>query len=493
MIKTKVAAYCRVSTEKEDQLSSLDMQKEFFEEYARLHHYDLVQLYADEGISGTKLRNRTAFNQMMRDARQGKFERVFVKDISRFARNAVDFLQSIRELKAIGIKCEFVNANLSTEDGEFTLGILALVAQEESANISKRVKFGKHKNAQNGKVPNFVYGYNKIENELFELEIHPLEAAVVRRIYNLYTEEGYGSCRIAKLLNQEGIGTKRNCRWTSTTVSRILKNPIYIGCVINGREEVRDFLTGIRVKKQQDSWMVCENKNLQIISKEQFKKAQELLRKNQKQSLAGLPRQTGRYAFSSLLRCECCGYHFRRVCRPLKHGQSIKWVCSGHNSQGSGFCPNKTTVDEGALLHEISRYLITLLRQNKNFSQELVRQAEKEYKQAARQTNQYQLEQELEMLKRQKQKQIQMFEIDAISLTQLETATKTLNERMRRCEKQLSAMETYQKPALEQYIKNPCAGAEGLLSEQISEYGFIHDFVDEILVKGNGEVEIYLK
>lgn len=492
-METKVAAYCRVSTEKEDQLSSLDMQKEFFEEYARLHHYDLVQLYADEGISGTKLRNRKAFNQMMHDARQGKFERVFVKDISRFARNAVDFLQSIRELKAMGIKCEFVNANLSTEDGEFTLGILALVAQEESANISKRVKFGKHKNAQNGKVPNLVYGYNKIEDELFELEVNPLEAAVVRRIYDLYTEEGYGSCRIAKLLNQEGIGTKRNCRWSSTTVSRILKNPIYTGSVTNGKEEVQDFLTGVRIKKQQESWIICENQRLQIISKEQFEKAQRRLREHQQKPGASALRQTSRYAFSSLIRCEVCGYHFRRISRPLKQGMSVKWVCSGHNGQGNSFCTNKTTLDEAELLREIGNYFNTLIHGKKSFPRELFQRVEKDYKQAVQKTDQYQLGQELKMLEKQKRKQIQMFEVDAVSLEQLKEATAALNERIQRCQKKLSAIQGCRLPDLEQYIKSPCAQAEALLCEQLTEYGFLHDVIGQISVKEDGEVQIYLK
>ena len=144
----RAAAYCRVSTEKEDQLASLETQRKFFEDYTKLNNYTLVEIYADEGISGTKLKNRKAFNKMMSDAKKGKFEKVFVKDISRFSRNAVDFLNSIRELKSMGIKCDFVNSSLSTEDGEFTLGILALVAQEESANISKRIKFGKAKNAE---------------------------------------------------------------------------------------------------------------------------------------------------------------------------------------------------------------------------------------------------------------------------------------------------------------------------------------------------------
>ncbi len=276
--KIQVAAYCRVSTDKEDQLSSLEMQKQFFEDYAQQNNYQLVELYTDEGISGTKLKNRKAFNRMMQDAKLGKFSIVFVKDISRFARNAVDFLQSIRELKSLGIQCRFVNANLSTEDGEFTLGILALMAQEESCNMSKRVKFGKTKNAMNGKVPNLVFGYDKTVGELFTLSINQNEALTVKRIYDMYTNTGYGASKIAQVLNSEGSLTKRSCRWSQNAVSRILSNPIYIGQVVNGKEEVKDFLTGKRQKRTKENWYITNNPELAIVSNEQFLRAQEIFK-----------------------------------------------------------------------------------------------------------------------------------------------------------------------------------------------------------------------
>ena len=157
-----IAAYCRVSTDKEDQLNSLETQKKFFEEFASKNGHNLTGLYADEGISGTKTRNRKEFLRLMRDARQKAFEMIIVKDISRFARNTVDLLQNIRELKALGIETTFLTANMGVlGQSEFVLTVFGALAQEESANISKRVKFGKKENAKKGKVPNIVYGYNK--------------------------------------------------------------------------------------------------------------------------------------------------------------------------------------------------------------------------------------------------------------------------------------------------------------------------------------------
>ena len=168
-----IAAYCRVSTDKSDQLNSLEAQKKFFAEFTERNGHNLVRLYADEGISGTKIKNRKEFQRLMRDAKQGLFEMVVVKDISRFARNTVDFLQSIRALKALGIETTFLTANMTVlGNSEFVLTIFGALAQEESANTSKRVKFGKKLNAEKGRVPNIVYGYDKTIGDYFNLEIN---------------------------------------------------------------------------------------------------------------------------------------------------------------------------------------------------------------------------------------------------------------------------------------------------------------------------------
>jgi DNA invertase Pin-like site-specific DNA recombinase len=157
-----IAAYCRVSTDKEDQLNSLEAQKEFFSEYTKRTGDNLIRLYADEGISGVKIKNRKEFLRMLSDAEHGLFDMVVVKDISRFARNTVDLLQSVRKLKALGIETQFLTANMtSMGNSEFVLTIFGALAQEESANTSKRVKFGKKLNAEKGRVPNIVYGYDK--------------------------------------------------------------------------------------------------------------------------------------------------------------------------------------------------------------------------------------------------------------------------------------------------------------------------------------------
>ena len=207
----KIAVYCRVSTDKDEQLDSLEHQKDFFTEFATKNGHKLVRLYADEGITG----------------------------ISRFARNTVDFLQSIRTLKSLGINTLFLTANMeSLGESEFILTVFRALAQEESVNLSKRVKFGKKINAQKGRVPQRIFGYNRIDN--FTLEINPREAEVVKTIYRLYLEEGLGCRMISLELNRLGYKTKFDCEWNPRGVRRVLMNPIYCGEYVNNKYEIRD-------------------------------------------------------------------------------------------------------------------------------------------------------------------------------------------------------------------------------------------------------------
>ncbi|WP_303035778.1 recombinase family protein, partial [Bacteroides acidifaciens] len=307
-----IAAYCRVSTDKEDQLNSLEAQKKFFAEYTERTGDTLVRLYADEGISGTKIKNRREFLRMMADAEHGLFDMVVVKDISRFARNTVDLLQNVRKLKALGIETQFLTANMtSMGNSEFVLTIFGALAQEESLNTSKRVKFGKKINAEKGRVPNIVYGYDKTIGDYFNLTINEQEAAVVRQIYRWYTEEGYGGSKIANMLNERGEKTKRSCSWSQNAVCRILTNELYTGKIVNGKQEVADFLTGKRTEKEEEDWMVTDRADLRIIEPEQFDRAQEILHGRHDTFKITRERQSNKHLFSTLIRCKECGWSFR--------------------------------------------------------------------------------------------------------------------------------------------------------------------------------------
>ncbi len=286
---------------------------------------------------------------MMSDAEHGLFDMVVVKDISRFARNTVDLLQNVRKLKSLGIETQFLTANMtSMGNSEFVLTIFGALAQEESANTSKRVKFGKKMNAEKGRIPNIVYGYNKTIGDYFNLEINQEEAAIIRQIYQWYTKEGYGAAKISNKLNERGLKTKRNCRWSQNAVCRILTNELYTGKIINGKQEVADFLTGRRTDKDETDWMVVERPDLRIIEPEVYEKAQQILQSRKKAFNIKHERQSNKYLFSTIIKCKECGWSFRRTVRTYKNTY-VRWVCSGHNGRGADSCPNAVTVDEEEL------------------------------------------------------------------------------------------------------------------------------------------------
>lgn len=252
----RMAAYCRVSTEKEEQLSSLENQREFFEQYADKEGDTLVKIYADEGISGKSMNKREAFTQLLEDSKTGAFDYVAVKDISRFARNTSDFLYGIRTLRSNGVDVRFLSNNQTViGESEFVLTVFAALAQEESSNLSKRVIFGKRQNAKKGRVPNVVYGYNKIDT--YTLEINEQESYIVQLMFKWYIE-GEGTRRIAIKLNEMAIPTKKQAKWVPKTIRRILQNPIYIGKIINNKSVTKDFLSGTREAIPPEKWYIHE-------------------------------------------------------------------------------------------------------------------------------------------------------------------------------------------------------------------------------------------
>ncbi|MBO4331380.1 MAG: recombinase family protein [Oscillospiraceae bacterium] len=276
--RLRAAAYCRVSTKDGRQLDSLENQKLFFEKYTADNGIELVKIYADEGISGKQMKNRTEFLRMIDEAGNGSFETVLVKDVSRFARNTVDFLSSIRRLKRKGVEvCFLSNSMTNLGSSEFILTIFGAAAQEESANISKRIKFGKDVNARKGRVPNVVYGYRRVS--LTRLEKDPSEAETVKEMYRMYTESGWGCVRIARELDRRGTAAKRGGKWEPRTVHRILCNPLNCGELINHKSEIDDFLEGSVKRFDSSQWYRHSRPELAIISRETYERAMDMMKK----------------------------------------------------------------------------------------------------------------------------------------------------------------------------------------------------------------------
>lgn len=495
-INMNIAAYCRVSTDKEDQLNSLEAQKEFFSEYTKRTGDVLVKLYADEGISGTKIKNRKEFLRMMADAEHGLFDMVVVKDISRFARNTVDLLQSVRKLKALGIETQFLTANMtSMGNSEFVLTIFGALAQEESANTSKRVKFGKKMNAEKGRVPNIVYGYDKTIGDYFNLAINEAEAKVVRQIYKWYTEEGYGAAKISNMLNEKGLKTKRNCNWSQNAICRILTNEIYTGKIINGKQEVADFLTGQRKDKDETEWFVVERPEIRIIDDETFEKAQEILHGRHDAFNITHERQSNKHLFSTLIKCKDCGWSFRRTVRTYKNTY-VRWVCSGRNGRGADSCPNKITVDEEELIETLQDYFSDVLKQKKKVISYVVNEFQRVYK-AKDENLEYEkeLNSQLNKLKKSREKYMDMYTDDLISREELNDKIGGMRKEIERLENELK-MISYnltKGEQLEAILNNTFKDIEDIVDVRQMTNTQLKKLVKKIEVDKDGNVDIYLR
>lgn len=496
----KIAAYCRVSTEKEAQIDSLEKQIEFFNEFTKKNGYELYKLYADEGISGKQIKHRKQFQQMMIDAKAKKFDKVVVKDVSRFARNTVDLLQSVRELKSYGVQVDFLNNGEVMEGGsEFILTILGAMAQQESANMSKRVKFGKDITAKKGRVPNLVFGYDKIPDERYTLKINEEEAKIVKEIFESYVYKGIGTTKIAWNLNDRGIRTKKTkSKWVQTSIVRMLKNPIYTGRVTNKKSEVTDFITGTRKELPEEEWIVVERPEMRIISDELFNRAQELLEQRSNEFKLNNKREKTEYVFSTLIYCKHCGYSFRRIKRKYTADgpEYIRWVCSGRNSMGVNHCPNTTVIDEEELLNAIKIYLKSIIKNKKDFMKTVEKEFEKITK--LRENNQRSEEsllKEIEKVTVKKQKYMEMFQNEIINIQELKKYTNPLNEDIARLERELKLItsEIKEKDVLEKELNKTIKTVDDILNNQTITNAMLKTIIDVIEVDSDSNVEVRLK
>ena len=491
-----IAAYCRVSTDKEDQLNSLETQKEFFLEYTKRTGDNLIKLYADEGISGTKIKNRKEFQRMLADAEKGLFDMVVVKDISRFARNTVDLLQSVRKLKSLGIETQFLTANMtSMGNSEFVLTIFGALAQEESANTSKRIKFGKKMNAEKGRVPNIVYGYDKTIGDYFNLSINEEEAKVIRQMYKWYTEEGFGGAKIANMLNERGVKTKRGNNWSQNSVCRILTNEIYTGKIINGKEEVADFLTGQRKEKDESEWLVTVRPELRIIEDETFDSAQEILKGRHDSFKMTHERQSNKHLFSTLIKCKDCGWSFRRTVRQYKNTY-VRWVCSGHNGRGADSCPNAITVDEEELIQVLQEYFQDVLSKKKKVIDYVIKEFQRVYK-AKDENVEYEKEltAELNRLRRSREKYMDMYTDDLISREELNQKIGDDKQEIEKLQKELALLDgqALSETKIKSILNSTFREIEDVVDLKKATNAQLKRIIDKVEVDKNGQVEIYLK
>lgn len=327
--RKKVAAYARVSKDTERLNHSLSSQIIYYNQYIQSNpEWEFVGVYADLGISGTKVENREEFQQMIQDCDAGKIDLVLTKSIQRFARNTVDLLKTVRHLKDLGVEVWFEKENIRTlsGDGELMLSILASFAQEESRSISENVKWGIKKRFEQG-IPNgkfSLYGYQWIGDELVIIEE---EAEVVRRIYTEYLK-GKSRIQIGRDLMADGIYTRQGNDWVDSNVKALLCNIHYTGNLLFQKEYVVDPITqkSKRNRGELPQYFV-ENTHQAIIPKEMFDQVQDELQRRKEAGVFGNP-SIKTTELTSRIRCSFCGRSFQKASRKLVSGRMTIWMCA---------------------------------------------------------------------------------------------------------------------------------------------------------------------
>ncbi len=326
------AAYCRVSSDSEDQLNSFMAQLKYYENFlAESKTETLINVYADEGVTGTREDKREDFQRMMKDCRKGKIDRIYTKSISRFARNTRDCLKNIRELKSLGITVFFEKENIDTANmpDEMMITIMGGLAQEESTSLSQNMRWSVQKRMQNGtyKISRPPYGFDIIDGDL---AVNEAQAQIVNQIFNWYVS-GCGLQKIADILNENGIpSSKKQKKWTAHIVKYILTNERYIGDTVFQKNFVTESLPHLERHNygEKPKYYVTDT-NPPIVEKSVFETVQRLLKERHK------PYSNNGHLMSGKIICARCGatYKFKKC------GEKFYWTCRTHDKK-SNQCKN---------------------------------------------------------------------------------------------------------------------------------------------------------
>ena len=379
--KLRVAAYCRVSTEEEEQQGSFEIQKLYYtEKIESTPEWEVAGIYADDGISGVHTKKRDGFNQMIQDCKKHRIDLILTKSISRFARNTLDSIQYVRMLKQMGIAVVFEkeNINTATMNSEMILTVLSAFAQAESESISQNVARGKRMGYKHGK---FAFPYGRIigyrKGADGKPEIIPEQAEIIRLIFNSYLQGDSLQSIKAKLETAGALTARGNTAWSAQSIQRILQNEKYCGDVLLQKTFTEDVLTGVHKKNTgQLPQYYIENYHDGIVSKQMFREVQtEIARRNSKSAANQRKRRRGRYnskyALSERLVCRDCGSPYKRVTWNIHGRKQIVWRCVNRIEYGTKFCGNSPSIPEEELHRAILKAVQDLAA---NFTDEVAAQ-----------------------------------------------------------------------------------------------------------------------
>ena len=503
--KLRVAAYARVSTDKDDQTNSLENQKTYFKNYILDHEdWQLAEVYYDEGISGTQTKKRQGFRHMIEDAENKEIDLIVTKEVSRFARNTVDTLSYTRKLKDFGVGVIFTLDNIDTRDsdGEFRLTIMASIAQEESRKISERVKWGQKRQMEKG----VVFGRDLLGYTVHHgvLAINQEEAPIIKAIFHMYTNEGKGTHVIARELSENGMRPKRVHQWSNTVILKILRNEKYVGDLCQKKTFTPNYLTHTKKYNHgEEDTVYLKDHHEAIIDRDLWERTQNELERRSP-SADQKSKHSNRYWCSGKLFCAECGNRFVSRTKRLKNGEQYKaWRCHAtaahgtlkEDADGNSIGCNNNSINDKALQACMS-YCISLIQSEKDsLREEILSEIALVQKNTVKKTDTKRIKKKIEQLEIKKRNAIDLMLDELISKEDLQAQTDWYNTEIKKLNIQLSDSlheakeESRQKNKLEKYI----AALDNIMSADSNNELLYKEVLDHIDIHKDNILTIWLK
>ncbi|MDR0493112.1 MAG: recombinase family protein [Nitrososphaerota archaeon] len=502
----RVCAYCRVSTEQDDQLNSLDNQKRYFEKYIENNiAWEFCGLYVDEGISGTSVEKRASFQRMVADAEARKFDLLLTKEISRFARNTLDSIFYTRKLKGLGVGVLFMNDNINTldADSELRLTIMSSIAQEESRKTSERVRWGQKRQMEKGVVFGAsLLGYTAKNGKL---TVNENEAKTVRLIFELYLS-GMGAYLVQKELENRGIPAPNGgLRWHTSAILDILKNEKYAGMLKQKKTLTTDYLSHKRKPNEgEEDYIVVENSHEPIVTKEIFDRVQGEI-KRRRSAVVEKSRYSNRYVWSGKIECAHCKSKFERKYSNQRAAPfEVVWRCAKAakygkekiNAQGRRVGCNCETVHE-AFLRENFLAVVNSVIENKDMVVAELRSAMRRAidNSPNKSAELEQVRADIDRVVARKLKLLDTHFDGVITRAEFEAANNRYNQQLAVLNKRFSALELDNETVvtLQQKLENVEAAIENLA--RLKEFGdsVCSEVLDKVVVEGREKMSFYLK
>ncbi len=497
----RVTFYARVSTDKDEQINSLENQVQYYTELIQSkQNWIFVPGYIDEGISGTSTKKRDSFLRMIRDAKAGRFDFIITKEISRFSRSTLDSIKYTQELLEHDVGVLFQNDNINTldSDSEFRLVVMAGVAQDEVRKLSERLKFGFRQAIKNGHVlgNDKLWGYDKKD---CVLTINEAEAQVVRRIFDLYANQQMGIRRISQKLLDEGFTSRKGSAFNVLTIRHILCNPKYKGWYCANRSQTVDYRSKRKIFLDESEWtMYLDPAIPAIVSEELWDRANALYKRRSEQMMS---HQSGaefhnRYPYSGKIVCEEHGTSFHRQVQKSRTGEKEVWQCRVYRDKGRKACsaPQLRTTE----LDQIMADIFDQLAQNKKAIIDAVITilrsvpSEHDYTQDIRR-----IEEDLSSLRAKKDRLLEMSIEGIISMTEFKQRNDGFNEQVEVLEERLSAIQAEAvkgKQTTAQLEEIRTALEQELTFQNSVNSALVTTILDKIIVKkGSTKEELHLE